>query len=116
MQGRCPCGKRSLSFCPPTKASSPVRLRPSQPPPCPLPPLPTFTFAAYKSVRLSVQRLQLDDMLPGTPFPVVLAPSLQQQQAAAGGGAAGQPILAVTWTSVAGGARGRSYLPLILVR
>lgn len=64
-----------------------------------------------------MQRLQLDDMLPGTPFPVVLGPALQQQQQAAGAGGIGaQPILALTWTSVAGGARGRSYLPLILVR
>ncbi len=66
-----------------------------------------------------MQRLQLDDMLPGTPFPVVLAPALQQQQQQqqmTAGGAGAQPLLAVTWTSVAGGARGRSYLPLILVR
>lgn len=85
--------------------------------PCPChPPLPSPPATAYKSVRLSVQRLQLDDMLPGTPFPVVLAPALQQQQQATAGGAGAQPLLAVTWTSVAGGARGRSYLPLILVR
>ena len=69
--------------------------------------------AAYKTVRLSMQRLQLDDMLPGTPFPVVLAPALQQQQAGAGGS---QPVLAVTFTSVLGGARGRSYMPLVAVR
>lgn len=80
----------------------------------PLTPLPPH--AAFKSVRLSVQRLQLDDMLPGTPFPVVLAPVLQQPQAAAAGGSAAQPILAVAWTSVAGGARGRTYMPLVAVR
>ena len=74
-------------------------------------PLPNGAAAAYKSVRLSVQRLQLDNMLPATPFPVVLAPALQQPP-----GAGGQPVLAVTLTSVLGGARGRSYMPLVAVR
>ncbi|KAL4443584.1 hypothetical protein ABPG75_011321 [Micractinium tetrahymenae] len=67
--------------------------------------------STYKTMRLSVQRLQLDDMLTGTPFPVVLAPALQQPP-----GAGEQPVLAVTWASVLGGARGRSYLPLVAVR
>jgi hypothetical protein len=67
--------------------------------------------AAYKSVRFSVQRLQLDDMLPGTPFPVVLAAAPQQP-----GKQGGQPMLAVTVTSVVGGPRGRSYMPLVAVR
>ncbi|KAL4858517.1 Vacuolar protein sorting-associated protein 13C [Chlorella vulgaris] len=66
---------------------------------------------AYKSVRFSVQRLQLDDMLPGTPFPVVLAAAPQQP-----GKQGGQPMLAVTVTSVVGGPRGRSYMPLVAVR
>ena len=74
--------------------------------------LPWACCAAYKSVRLSMQRLQLDDMLPGTPFPVVLAPALQQQAGAGGT----QPVLAVTLTSVLGGARGRNYMPLVAVR
>lgn len=66
-----------------------------------------------------MQRLQLDDMLAGTPFPVVLCPALQQQQPTAAGSGAQQqqqPILAVTLTSVTGGARGRSYMPLVAVR
>lgn len=67
--------------------------------------------AGYKTMRLSVQRLQLDDMLTGTPFPVVLAPALQQPP-----GAGAQPVLALTWASVLGGARGRSYLPLVAIR
>ena len=78
---------------------------------CPLPRPPLDPRAAYKSARLSVQRLQLDDMLAGTPFPVVLSPALVQPPAAAG-----EPVLAVTVVSVAGGARGRSYLPLLAVR
>ncbi|KAL4447306.1 hypothetical protein ABPG77_007339, partial [Micractinium sp. CCAP 211/92] len=67
--------------------------------------------SSYKTMRLSVQRLQLDDMLTGTPFPVVLAPALQQPP-----GAGAQPVLALTWASVLGGARGRSYLPLVAIR
>ncbi len=73
-----------------------------------------YALAAYRTVRLSVQRVQLDDMLPGTPFPVVLSPSLQQQQQQ--GGANGPPVLAVSVNSVVGGARGRSYLPVVAVR
>ena len=61
---------------------------------------------------MSMQRLQLDDMLPGTPFPVVLAPALQQQADAGGA----HPVLAVTLTSVLGGARGRNDMPLVAVR
>ena len=58
-------------------------------------------------------------MLPGTPFPVVLAAALPQQQAGGGSSASAaqqQPILAVTWASVVGGSRGRSYLPIFAVR
>jgi hypothetical protein len=66
-------------------------------------------------MRFSVHRLQLDDVLPGTPFPVVLA-AAQQQPGRGAGAAAAQPLLAVTVTSVLGGARGRSYMPLVAVR
>ena len=61
----------------------------------------------YRALRLSVQRLQLDDQLPGTRFPVVLAPVL--------GSDSPLPMLGVTFVSQVG-ARGRSFFPIIALR
>ena len=61
----------------------------------------------YRALRLSVQRLQLDDQLPGTRFPVALAP--------AAGSEGALPMLGVAAVSQVG-ARGRSYYPILAVR
>jgi hypothetical protein len=62
---------------------------------------------AYRELRCSIHRLQVDDQLPGSPFPVVLS--------SVPGSEGGAPLLALAAVEQAG-TRGRSYYPAINVR
>lgn len=82
------------------------------------------TGNTYRLVRGSLQRLQLDDQMPGTKFPVVLAAVVDRQQqqeqssSTVGGTAmANVPLLSGTIISQAApGHRGTTFYPAVVVR
>eukprot|EP00884_Botryococcus_braunii_P010316 jgi/Botrbrau1/19286/Bobra.0073s0029.1 len=72
--------------------------------------------ADFSRLRLNVQQLQVDDMLFGTRFPVLLCPMVEAGSTADGEGGESLPLLHLTIVSQVGGPRGEVYYPYIAFR